>query len=165
MLSFVAVFLLSQQAAVAAPEAYVFNHEYEDPSHPECKRKIQVNKDGNSFKYTGTAVGDKNDSTIRGCSYKEIKENGIRRENFEGRVLLDVKLELGETKRVGLWEPAVTDSDADGIRWSDGDKWIVKEKPPSTVAGEFVFLAYIGFSTLAGFKGVYDAIQRKRAES
>lgn len=166
-----AVFLCTQQAAGAgavAPEAYVFNHEYADPLHPECKRKIQVNKDGQTFKYSGTAVGDP--AVSRGCTYAEIKEYGIRRESFEGRILAGNQLDfLGDGTRIGLWESVASDGtdvvDADGIRWGDNDKWIVKEKPLSTVIGEYIFLAYIGFSTLAGFKGVYDGIQRKRKES
>jgi hypothetical protein len=69
-LSLAAVMFLSQQFAVAvAPETYGFNHEYADPTHPECKQTFQVNKVGRTFKYTGTAVGDANDSTPRGCSY------------------------------------------------------------------------------------------------
>ncbi|KAG7347205.1 hypothetical protein IV203_006274 [Nitzschia inconspicua] len=170
-----AIFLCTQQAASAAAlDAYVFNHEYADPLHPECKRKIHVNKDGKSFRYTGTAVGGKDDSILRGCSYAEIKEYGFRRETFEGRILPGNRLDFGgrDGKRIGLWETA-NDSGSisipyagfDGIRWGDDDKWIVKDKPLATSIGEFIFLAYIGFSTLAGVKGVYDGIQRKKSES
>ncbi|KAL3930895.1 MAG: hypothetical protein SGARI_004349, partial [Bacillariaceae sp.] len=158
--------MLTQQMAVAAaPDAYIFNHDYADPAHPECKRKIQVNRDGKSFKYSGTAVGDASDPTPRGCSYREVKEYGIRRENFDGKVLPGFKLELGQSGRIGKWEPASSETSVDGIRWNDGDKWTVRDKPLTTVVGEYIFLAYIGFSTLAGVKGAYDAIQRKRAES
>ena len=87
-----------------------------------------------------------------------------------------VKLDAGDGVHVGVWEPAATTtslsstlsqqrqkySDVDGIRWNDGNKWIVQKKPIGKSIGEAIFLAYIGFSTLAGFKGVYDAIQRKR---
>jgi hypothetical protein len=171
-MSLAIVFLCSQHIAVAAaPEAFVFNHEYADPLHPECKRKIQVSKDGQSFKYTGTAVGETSD--LRGCTYAEIKKFGIRRETLEGRVLPGNQLDFGrgDQRRIGSWEPAnngpanVPYTDMDGIRWADNEKWVVKDKPLSTVIGEYIFLAYIGFSTLAGVKGVYDAVQRKKKES
>jgi hypothetical protein len=170
-LSVAAMLLCTQHVAMAAaPESYVFNHEYTDPLHPECKRKIQVTKDGMSFKYTGTAVGEKDDDAImRGCTYGEIKEYGIRRESLKGEILPGNKmLFAGKEDRIGVWEPAGRGpsngpyTDVDGIRWSDDDKWIVKDKSLSTVIGEFVFLAYIGVSTLAGFKGVYDRIQLDR---
>jgi hypothetical protein len=166
----VVILLCTQQVAMAAaPEAYVFNHEYADPLHPECKRKIQVSMDGKRFKYTGTAAGEKNDATVRGCTYREIKEYGIRRESLDGGILPGNKLVFsGNEERIGFWEPAGSGisntpyTDVDGIRWSDNDKWIVKDKPLSTEIGEFIFLAYIGFSTLAGVKGVYDGIQRRK---
>jgi hypothetical protein len=168
-LSFMAILLCTQDVATAAaPEAYVFNHEYADPLHPDCKRKIQVNKVGTSFKYTGTIVGEKSDSILRGCTYEEIKEYGVRRETSEGAILPGNKLLFANDERIGFWEPGSSGSsnrpyiDVDGIRWSDDEKWIVKDKPLSTVIGEFIFLAYIGFSTLAGVKAVYDGIQRKR---
>eukprot|EP00548_Thalassiothrix_antarctica_P003578 CAMPEP_0194144774 /NCGR_PEP_ID=MMETSP0152-20130528/13785_1 /TAXON_ID=1049557 /ORGANISM="Thalassiothrix antarctica, Strain L6-D1" /LENGTH=127 /DNA_ID=CAMNT_0038844763 /DNA_START=124 /DNA_END=507 /DNA_ORIENTATION=- len=39
-----------------------------------------------------------------------------------------------------------------------------EEKTIAEQAGEAVFLSYIGFSTLAGFKGIYDFIQKKKEE-
>jgi hypothetical protein len=55
-----------------------------------------------------------------------------------------------------VWEPARSTTtllgyeDVDGIRWNDGNKWIVQEKPLSTKVGEVITFSYIGFSVLAG---------------
>jgi hypothetical protein len=179
-------------AAAASPDAFIFNHEYADPLHPNCQRKIEVNQDGKSFHYSGTAVGPKNynDPVLRGCTPKEIKEFGIRRGAFDGEIIRLPgglqQVSAGDGVHEGVWEPAkitaastdtTTDTssttttttnlglayeDVDGIRWNDGNKWIVQDKPQSAVVGERIFYAYIGFSTLAGVKGVVDGIQRRR---
>jgi hypothetical protein len=134
-------------------------------------------------------TGDKDNNVVvlRGCSPTEIREfGGIKRGSFDGKIIVDnnsnngngnvVKLDAGDGIHVGVWEPAGTaglsstspelqkNSDVDGIRWNDGNKWIVKRNTIVKSVGEVIFLAYIGFSTLAGFKGVYDAIQRKQQE-
>jgi hypothetical protein len=82
---------------------------------------------------------------------------------------LDVHLKLSHVLQV--WEPANSANthlgyeDVDGIRWNDGNKWIVKQKTNVQKGGELIFYSYIGFSTLAGAKGLYDGIQKKRAEA
>jgi hypothetical protein len=68
----------------------------------------------------------------------------------------------------------------DGIRWNDGNKWIVEgqamvqknaegknvviKKPMSTVIGEVVIFSYITFSGLAGVKGIVDACKKRRQD-
>jgi len=107
---------------------------------------------------------------LRGCSPSEIKEFGIRRGQFDGVILDNGKISAGDGVHEGLWEPAFSVSrgqpyeDMDGIRWNDGNKWTVIEKSLALQAGEFLFGAYITFSLAAGVKGLYDGIQRKRAE-
>jgi hypothetical protein len=142
-------------------EAVVFNHEYTDPIHPACIRKIVVKKDGKTVEYSGTYTGSKTDPVPRGCSYSEIKEYGIQRDKYIGQILpTGLQLDNGNGMHIGTWEEA-----SNSITWDDGTKWTVKVKPLSLVIGEYFFLAYIGVSTLAGFKGLYDGIQRKRQEA
>jgi len=160
----------------------IFNHNYADPLHPECIRKIEVNKDGMGFHYSGTGVGQKDDSVLRGCTPSEIREYKIRRSAFDGKILPGLKLDAGDGIHVGTWEPAVANAnanananvnantnallytDVDGIRWNDGNKWIVEEESAGSVAGKYFFVAYIGFSALAGVKGAVDLFQRNRQE-
>lgn len=150
----------------------VFANSYDDPLHPLCGRHITIlnTKDG-SFRYDGTAVGPKGaDSTVlRGCSKEEIKTYGLRTGTFTGRIVGNT-ISAGDGIHEGVWEPAgsvvgdvnIKYTDVDGIRWNDGNKWTVKKKTAATKVGEFIFLSYIGFSCLAGVKGIYDGIQRRR---
>jgi len=165
----------------------VYNHDYADPLHPLCDRKIEVSRDGKTFHYSGTAVGPKDDPILRACSSQEIKEFGLRNGAFDGSIVVEGnKISAGDGIHEGVWEPKNTAKtnlgyeNVDGIRWNDGNKWVVKSqsqailvngkwtvqsKSAATAAGEFIFLAYIGFSALAGIKGLYDGIQRKRQTS
>lgn len=157
--------------AFAADAASIFTNDYSDPLHPQCRRHIEVNADGKSFHYSGTAVGSEEDPVLRGCSSKEIKEFGIRRGAFDGIILEGNKISVGDGIHEGVWEPSGTATtnlgyeDVDGIRWKDGNKWIVKEKSTATQVGEIITFAYIGFSLLAGVKGVYNMYEKKMAES
>jgi hypothetical protein len=152
-----------------ALDPMVYNHDYNDPFHPLCMRHVQV--EGNTFHYSGTGVGPKDDRILRGCTPKEIKEYGLRNGAFEGVILEDGKISAGDGVHEGIWEPAnsVTTTlgyeDIDGIRWNDGNKWTVKTKSLGTQVGEFIFLAYVGVSMLAGVKGVVDVAKRKSEEN
>jgi hypothetical protein len=158
--------------ANAAVDGRVYTNDYADPFHPLCKRHIQVVGDGKSFRYWGTAVGPKNDPIERGCSPEEIREFGLRQGKFKGVITDENKISAGDGIHEGVWEPASSATtnlgyeDVDGIRWNDGNKWVVKEtKKTPKLAGQVIFYSYIGFSTLAGGKGLYDGIQRKREAS
>lgn len=129
---------------IAAPchafDAQVFTNHYEDPFHPLCKRHIQVSDNGRSFRYDGTAVGPKNDPVLRGCSDEEIAKYGLRLGSFEGQVVGN-KISAGDGVHEGFWEPAgsvtgdnnIKYTNVDGIRWNDGNKWIVKKNEIHTV--------------------------------
>ena len=164
----VAASLTCSSPALAAADASVLNHVYDDPLHPLCLRKIEVNQDGKTFHYSGTGVGPKDDPVLRGCSYKEQKEFILRRGSFDGEVLPGLKISAGDGVHEGVWEPANTVTkysdykDVDGIRWNDGNKWVVKNSPLANLFGEGFFLAYVGVSLLAGGKWVVDQIQKKR---
>mmetsp|Transcript_4939 Transcript_4939/g.7490 ORF Transcript_4939/g.7490 Transcript_4939/m.7490 type:complete len:265 (-) Transcript_4939:46-840(-) len=149
--------------------ALVFKNDYNDPSHPLCGRHIDVGSDGTTFKYSGTALNRDLPSSAPfafgvdgGCSRKEIAEYGIRTIAGDGVISDNGKtMELEGMK--GTWVEESTDGDESaGILWNDGTKWSVKEQSVSTQAGSAFFYAYIGFSTLAGFKGVADKINEKR---
>eukprot|EP00816_Leptocylindrus_hargravesii_P004303 CAMPEP_0196810216 /NCGR_PEP_ID=MMETSP1362-20130617/10031_1 /TAXON_ID=163516 /ORGANISM="Leptocylindrus danicus, Strain CCMP1856" /LENGTH=250 /DNA_ID=CAMNT_0042185115 /DNA_START=183 /DNA_END=935 /DNA_ORIENTATION=- len=102
----------------------VFNHEYADPFHPLCKRRIQVNTDDMTFHYSGTAVGPKDDPVQqrRGCSAEEIQKYGLRQGAFDGHVVVIVmsssssstntnngrimKISAGDGVHEGVWEAA-----------------------------------------------------------
>eukprot|EP00977_Amphora_coffeiformis_P010841 scaffold2536_cov169-Amphora_coffeaeformis.AAC.34 len=161
---------LALTVAVTPANAFgssVFNHEYADPLHPLCDRKIEVAKDGKTFHYSGQAVGPK-DGVLRGCSRQEIEEyGGLRQESFDGEILDNNRISSGDGTLEGFWEPQnVADTnlgyeDVDGIRWKDGNKWVVNsqsqatknkegkyvigKKPLQVKVGEVIFLAYIGF--------------------
>lgn len=161
----------------------LYNNEYADPFHPMCQRKIEVIENGKAFHYSGTAVGPKDDPVNRGCSKAEQKAFGLRKGAFDGKIIDGNRLDAGDGVHEGIWEPKNTATtnlgyeDVDGIRWNDGNKWVVKSqsriavvdgknvvrsKGDATKIGEAIFYAYIGFSTLAGMKGLYDGIQRRR---
>lgn len=171
-----------------ALDSAIFTNEYADPFHPNCERKIQVSKDGKTFHYSGTAVGPKGEEgPLRGCSAEEIKLYKLRKGAFDGEILDSNRISAGDGIHEGVWEPKNSVStnlgfeDVDGIRWNDGNKWVVKsqarvvksgegeyaveKKPFSEVAGEFFFYSYIGFSTLAGAKGIVDGMKRKQEAS
>lgn len=166
----------TDEAGTGAVSVSVFNHVYDDPLHPLCLRKIEVNQDGKTFHYSGTAVGPKDDPVLRGCSYQEQKEFGLRRGAFDGEVFLllpdGLKISAGDGIHEGVWEPAANSvskysdyKDLDGIRWNDGNKWVVKNTPLANLFGEGFFLTYIGVSLLAGGKWVVDQIQKRQAEA
>ena len=166
----VALAVASPPAALTVVNPSVFTNDYADPLHPLCKRHIEVSRDGTTFHYSGTAVGAKDDPVLRGCSPEEIKEFGIRRGKFDGTIIGDGKLSAGDGVHEGVWEPAYSESrqpfgDTDGIRWNDGNKWTVVKRSWAEQGAEYFFWSYITFSMLAGAKGLYDGIQRKRSES
>ncbi|KAL7569313.1 hypothetical protein ACA910_016856 [Epithemia clementina (nom. ined.)] len=175
--------ILTPLPSNAASPSSVFNHDYADPLHPFCNRKIEVLRDGKSFHFSGTSVGAKDDTVLHGCSSEEIKLYKLRNGEFDGLILDDgYRISAGDGIHEGVWEPKNTATsnlgyeDVDGIRWNDGNKWIVKsqsyvqksdngntvvKKPLSIALGEFIFLSYIGFSTLAGAYGLIKGIQQQ----
>jgi hypothetical protein len=143
----------------------IFTNDYADPFHPLCKRHIEVSANGKMFHYSGTAVGPKDDPVRRGCTPTEIQQYKIRRGAFDGIILENNKISAGDGIHEGVWEPAgsaITKlgyEDEDGVRWDDGNKWIVQKKSLATQAGGALFFTYIAVSTLAGFKELFKRIQ------
>jgi hypothetical protein len=156
------IFALGTPAVAAAVGGApsVFTNDYSDPLHPLCERHVKVSSDGNAFHFSGTQGKP-------GCTQGEIKEFGISKKEFDGFVD-GTKISAGDGIHEGVWEPANSAAtklgyeDMDGVRWEDGNKWIVKQKSPGIKIGETIFLAYIGFSTLAGVKGIADKVRSQQ---
>jgi len=188
---------LSPVLAAATTSAFdpsIYQGDYRDPLHPLCERHITVDVDNRKWYYTGTDVGPKGMSELHGCSKAEIAQYGLRQGAFEGIILPDGRLSVGDGVHEAVWEPASkkysADStttnvvfgfeDVDGIRFDDHNKWVVLDQSRVAVErnGKYVvrskglgfqvvqtiFVLYIGFSTLAGVKGLYDGINKRRAE-
>ena len=157
--------ILFTQAATALDPS-VYSHDYADPLHPLCKRRVTVLEDGKTFKYRGTRVGATESEVLRGCSKQEIKEYGLFVGQFQGEILDNGRISAGDGVHEGVWEPAgsvsadVPFASVDGIRWNDGNKWTVLTKGTGKKLGEGLTYAYIGLSTLAGAFGVYRAQSR-----
>ena len=163
-------FVITIPAMAADFDAKIFSGYYDDPLHPQCRRQIQVNAEGTTFHFSGDSVGLlNNDSVLRGCTPKETKEFGGRQKMaFDGK-LSGNKIKADDSSLQGVWEPAGSAQtefgDVDGIRWNDGNKWIVKKKTAVVKAGEFITFSYIGVSLLAGVNGLRQMAQRKNSES
>lgn len=159
---------ISLASPVMALEPSTFNNDYADPLHPKCRRHIEVSADGKTFQFTGTSVNQpKDDTVLRGCSKAEIQKFGLKKGSFDGINYDDNKISAGDGIHEGIWEPAGTATtnigyeDVDGIRWKDGNKWVVLQKSVATQVGEFITFSYIGFSLLAGVYGLNNMYQKK----
>ena len=147
-------------AALFLDSPSVYNHQYADPLHPLCKRRIQAAADGINFHYSGTAVGPKDDPVLRGCSRDEIRQYGLRNAAFDGVILDSGKISAGDGIHEGIWEPANTANtnlgyeNVDGIRWNDGNKWTVVNNGLEE-GFKLFFLTYIAVSLLFGAKEFY----------
>eukprot|EP00587_Corethron_hystrix_P010674 CAMPEP_0113298746 /NCGR_PEP_ID=MMETSP0010_2-20120614/1060_1 /TAXON_ID=216773 ORGANISM="Corethron hystrix, Strain 308" /NCGR_SAMPLE_ID=MMETSP0010_2 /ASSEMBLY_ACC=CAM_ASM_000155 /LENGTH=141 /DNA_ID=CAMNT_0000151847 /DNA_START=327 /DNA_END=752 /DNA_ORIENTATION=- /assembly_acc=CAM_ASM_000155 len=135
-----------------------------------------------TFRYSGTAVGPKNDVVLRGCSEEEQRIYGSRKGAFDGTILDGGRrITAGDGVHEGRWEPAGSKlgkqkyGDVDGIRWDDGNKWVRLDNPqdvlsfPNTYEPEtslvdagikWIFCAYVAFSLLAGAKEFSKRFQK-----
>uniref|UniRef100_A0A7S2A4W8 Uncharacterized protein n=1 Tax=Trieres chinensis TaxID=1514140 RepID=A0A7S2A4W8_TRICV len=95
-----------------AVDGSVFNHQYSDPKHPNCKRAVVVKNDVDAF-ISGT------DGTP-GCpedgSGNVWRLTGTVEDNT---ILVDFSPKGGPANLKGVW-------DGSGIKWPDGNKWSVK---------------------------------------
>lgn len=115
---------------------FIYTNDYSDPLHPLCERHIVVNDNGKTFHYSGTAVGPKGDPILRGCSPEEIQLYKLRQGSFDGFILTNDgnKISAGDGIHEGIWEsantvdPSIPYATVDGIRWNDGNKWLVLPK-------------------------------------
>jgi len=147
----VAFAALSVQAAVTAgpalarstpPPAYRFDNAYADDMHPGCDRRIVVEPvpttragggDEKSFpvKFSGTDVGpDGIGPIVRiACTDETIEKYKLRSWAFDGRVNVEgTDIDAGDGIHVGRWHAPTDEEPWAGIRWADGNRWIVKEQ-------------------------------------
>eukprot|EP00588_Corethron_pennatum_P027272 CAMPEP_0194334206 /NCGR_PEP_ID=MMETSP0171-20130528/65358_1 /TAXON_ID=218684 /ORGANISM="Corethron pennatum, Strain L29A3" /LENGTH=173 /DNA_ID=CAMNT_0039096773 /DNA_START=25 /DNA_END=546 /DNA_ORIENTATION=- len=104
------------RSAEAAFDPYTFNHQYDDPKHPNCKRIVVVKKDGVAM-VSGT-VGKP------ACPEDGDPEVWRLTGEAEGEALaIDFSEAGGPEDMKGKW-------DGDGIQWSDGNKWYIKGMLP-----------------------------------
>lgn len=180
------LFTATSTSALAVDLPYTMNGDYADPLHPQCERHIEVAANGKSFHYSGTAVGPKDDTVLRGCSPREIKLYGLRQGAFDGKIIQGGRgVDAGDGVHNGVWEAAVAAdteqqssrgvfSDRDGIRWNDGNKWVklvpgtsaknalvMSGRPVAVKTTQWIFVAYTAFSLLAGAKEMTARLQKR----
>jgi len=92
--------------------AALFNHQYSDPKHPNCKRIIAAKSDGTAS-LSGTDGNPACPEDGSGTVWRlpgEVEGNTI---------LVDFTAKGGPPNLKGVW-------DGDGIKWPDGNKWTIK---------------------------------------
>lgn len=99
-------------AEAAAFNPQTFNHQYEDPNHPNCKRIVVVKKDGVAA-ISGTAGKPGCPDDGSGDVWRLVGEV------VDNIMVVDFSSEDGPADAKGVW-------DGNGIKWSDGNKWTIK---------------------------------------
>eukprot|EP00587_Corethron_hystrix_P013117 CAMPEP_0113298290 /NCGR_PEP_ID=MMETSP0010_2-20120614/797_1 /TAXON_ID=216773 ORGANISM="Corethron hystrix, Strain 308" /NCGR_SAMPLE_ID=MMETSP0010_2 /ASSEMBLY_ACC=CAM_ASM_000155 /LENGTH=197 /DNA_ID=CAMNT_0000151321 /DNA_START=53 /DNA_END=646 /DNA_ORIENTATION=- /assembly_acc=CAM_ASM_000155 len=140
------VTVVPPRPTVAAPprsssrSAARFAAEYDDMLHPGCDRRIEVDPTpirgdfGESrflVRFSGTDVGpDGLGPIIRlGCTEETVQKYKLRSWSFEGRVnAAGTDIDAGDNVHVGRWHVPTEDQAWAGIRWADGNRWIVKKQ-------------------------------------
>jgi len=98
--------------AEAAFNPQTFNHQYEDPKHPNCKRIVVVKKDGvAAISGTEGKPGCPEDGS--GEVWRLVGEV------LDNNIVIDFSSEGGPAEVKGVW-------DGDGIKFPDGNKWTIK---------------------------------------
>ena len=105
-----------------------FENSYDDQLHPLCERNIKVVKIGkNDFraKFSGTDTGPPGigQKIQIDCSAENIEKYKLREWEFDGVINGD-KIDAGDGVHEGFWSSGEGWS---GIRWADGNRWIVKD--------------------------------------
>lgn len=115
-----------------------FTNEYNDMLHPGCDRRIVLDPTPSkiygekvfSVTFTGTDVGPDGIGSIvkLACTDETIEKYKLRSWSFEGRVnAAGLDVDAGDGVHVGRWHEPTEDQSWAGIRWTDGNRWIVKE--------------------------------------
>ena len=128
--------------ACAATPATVtrFEGEYADQLHPLCERRITVEAlDTKPRRYvahfSGTDVGPRGIGplVVIACDQANIDKYKLREWAFDGEIKGD-EISAGDGVHEGRWNQPKKDSPNPwtGIRWADGNRWILKEEAPKT---------------------------------
>ena len=116
-----------------------FDADYEDALHPLCERHIRVDtsQPAGSFggwiaHFYGTDVGPPGigQKVSIACDEENIKRYTLREWEFDAKISPDgISIDAGDGVHVGQWReqtPAKDGTTWSGIRWADGNKWVVK---------------------------------------
>jgi hypothetical protein len=117
-----------------------FEADYEDVLHPMCERHIRVERDpapggGWIAHYAGTDVGPEGigQSVKVACNDETIKLYKLRTVQFDARISADGNsIDAGDGVHVGQFrtdQPSKEGGTWSGIRWNDGNKWVVTDRP------------------------------------
>ena len=64
------------------------------------------------------------------CDAENIKRYKLRTWEFDARISADGKtVDAGDGVHVGKWHSATEDQNWEGIRWLDGNRWLVAVRP------------------------------------
>ena len=65
------------------------------------------------------------------CDDENIKKYSLRAWTFDARISEDGKsIDAGDGIHVGKWHSKTADQNWEGIRWADGNRWLVARPPP-----------------------------------
>jgi len=116
-----------------------FDADYEDALHPLCERHIRVDTSqatgqlgGWVAHFYGTDVGPPGigQKVSIACDEENIKRYTLREWEFDAKISADgLSIDAGDGVHAGQWReqtPARDGTTWSGIRWADGNKWVVK---------------------------------------
>mmetsp|Transcript_25120 Transcript_25120/g.36912 ORF Transcript_25120/g.36912 Transcript_25120/m.36912 type:complete len:197 (+) Transcript_25120:95-685(+) len=142
---FALAFLIPADEALAKkapPEAFRFMADYDDQMHPLCKRHIEVreilssdpksNKANTNKRYVATLSGTDVGPVGIGqrvkiaCDDVSIEKYSLRSWNIEGAISSDgQRIDAGDGIHEGTFNSVAQGATFDGIRWKDGNRWII----------------------------------------
>ena len=125
-------------------QARRFDADYEDALHPLCERHVRVDTSqatpqggGWVAHFYGTDVGPPGigQKVSISCAEENIKRYTLRDWEFDAKISADGQsIDAGDGVHVGQWReqtPARDGTTWSGIRWSDGNKWVVTIQDPN----------------------------------
>ena len=130
---------LKQPPAVV--QARRFEADYSDVLHPLCERHVRVDTTtqstapggggGWAAHFSGTDVGPPGigQKVSISCAEENIKRYSLREWEFNAKISADgQRIDAGDGVHVGEWREQTPSRDGttwSGIRWVDGNKWVV----------------------------------------
>lgn len=128
----------------AVVQARRFQADYSDVLHPLCERHIRVDTTqataqggGWVAHFYGTDVGPPGigQKVSISCADENIKRYTLREWEFDAKISDDgQRVDAGDGVFVGQWREQTPSKDGttwSGIRWADGNKWVVTNSNPS----------------------------------
>ena len=124
-------------------QARRFDADYSDILHPLCERHVRVDTSqatgdgGWVAHFYGTDVGPPGigQKVSISCAEDNIKRYTLRDWEFDAKISSDgQRIDAGDGVHVGQWREQTPSRDGttwSGIRWSDGNKWVVTIPDPN----------------------------------